>query len=619
MQTGYSKPSSRWSLAVILGLALLVTGINLNHKLWNDPMRVIQWDIKSYYAYLPAVLIHHDPGMAFTRDDPEFFADKVWAVESPSGGLVLVMSMGMAFLYLPFFLLGHLAAWASGAPLTGYSPPYAFFLVFSGLAWLTAGLLLLRRLLLRYFSDPITALVLLLLVAGTNLLYYSTLEAPMTHVYSFALFAGFLWVTLRWHERPGVGNSLLLGLLAGLIALVRPTNVVLLLVFLLWDVGAATGPWQRVRFLFARWPLLLLMAVAALAVWLPQGIYWQYNTGQWLYYSYRDEGFFFRNPQIIDGLFSYRKGWLLYTPSMVLALAGIPLLWRHARSWLVPVSVFMVVNLYVVFSWWTWWYGGSFGQRPLIESYALLAFPLAALFTRAWGMGSSLKRASMLVSLLLVGHSLFQTAQYHYGAIHWDAMGKKAYWASFGRPGPLPGFRHVLEPPDYDRAMQGVYSLETPAAAPAPTILDQVMVGMEKRTGDRQAFVSDCGRYVFSGGPLQSPRHAYQGTHGLRLGRGEGYALLGHLNVSPGQRWQVSVKRRSLWFSGELALSGRGDGQLFQSTRLGPPAGKSGWDSLFLDVVIPPEGIDSLAVYVRNTSLVPAWFDGLILRQVELP
>jgi hypothetical protein len=98
------------------------------------------------------------------------------------------------------------------------------------------------------------------------------------------------------------------------------------------------------------------------------------------YYSYGDEGFFFTNPQIINGLFSYRKGWLIYTPLMIFALLGILTLARRKfQQFFIPVLIFTVANIYVVYSWWCWWYGGSFGSRPMIDSYPLMAVALAGM------------------------------------------------------------------------------------------------------------------------------------------------------------------------------------------------------------------------------------------------
>ena len=62
------------------------------------------------------------------------------------------------------------------------------------------------------------------------------------------------------------------------------------------------------------------MALMVVLVWVPQMIYWNEMTGHWLYFSYgSDERFFFGDPAIIKGLFSYRKGLFIYTPLLLFA------------------------------------------------------------------------------------------------------------------------------------------------------------------------------------------------------------------------------------------------------------------------------------------------------------
>jgi len=67
---------------------------------------------------------------------------------------------------------------------------------------------------------------------------------------------------------------------------------------------------------------------------------------------------------------------------------------------------------------------------------------------------------SVLILALFVYHNMFQTFQYYYGAIHWDAMSKKAYWSSFGHLKPQTDFYNLLENPDYDKAIKGIQAVQ---------------------------------------------------------------------------------------------------------------------------------------------------------------
>jgi hypothetical protein len=605
------------SLFAILLIALVVAGVFSNMKRWQQPLRVIQWDIKNYYAYLPAVFIYCDHSLEFTKAEPEFFGDKFWPIPTPTGGLVIVTSMGLAILYLPFFLLGHLAAWVAGAEMNGFSPPYAMFLVFSSLFYVVLGLLALRKVLLRYFSDGITSITLLAMFFATNLFFYTAHEGPMSHAYNFALFALFVLMTIKWYEKPVLKNSIFIGLLAGLISLVRPTNIIILLFFVLYDVKSFAELKQRAVFLGGKYNLILLMAVAALLVWLPQMLYWKSVSGQWLYYSYKEEeGFFFGNPQVIRGLFSYRKGWLLYTPIMFFALSGIALLWKHRREFFWPILVFTVINIYIVLSWWSWWYGGGFGQRAFIESYALLAIPFATLLHAAGKWKKIVQWVFVAITFLLIIHGIFQTAQYHYGAIHWDSMNKTTYWASFGRIKPLPGFYEAIDPPDYELATQGIQAIVKPEKLKYQ-VLEFIVFDMES--------LDDCGQFVLSaagqhqlhvGSGLFSGK-AYFGEHSLRLGRKTEQNITALIPVQPGEQWVVSVKRRSPWFNGALVLTSDEGAHFYKEIRLGLPSAQQGWDSLSLQVAIPEADIRNLQVILRNGSWLNAWFDHLVIERVE--
>jgi glycosyltransferase involved in cell wall biosynthesis len=476
----YGLEGRRWlsALAIVLML-IFMTGNMLRVKHWRDEKRVIEWDAISYYAYLPAAFIYHDLTLSFADGykGPHTFI--VWPEKGPGGKYVIKTSMGLSILWTPFFLAGHAAALLSGADAGGYSSPYKFFLLVSSLFFLCAGLIYLRKILLAHATDRITALVLAGFVLGTNLYWYTLFQGTMSHVYSFALVSAFVWYSMRWHEaadnssgqdqvnrqmRPGqnrngmrVWPAVRLGLLLGLISLIRPTNTIVLLFFLLYGVLSYESLKQRVRTLASGYPYLLLAGLVALIVWLPQMVYWKEMTGHWLYFSYgSDERFFFGNPAVIKGLFSWRKGLFIYTPVMIFAVAGITTLWIRRSPHALPVTLFVPLNIYIIFSWWCWWYGGGFGQRAFIDSYSLMAVSSASLLTAAAAVpGKSVKTIIPVCFLLLMSLGIFNNIQYYHGAIHWDSMTRKAYFDSFGRVRPSAQFDKLLEAPDYDKAREG--------------------------------------------------------------------------------------------------------------------------------------------------------------------
>lgn len=449
-----SNLSERWSKLTVYASILFLAVTIYTSGYWTDKGRVIASDVIDYYGYLPATFIFKDLGVdkAETIEGGTFYTFRL-----PNGNNIFKMTMGMAMVYLPFFIVGHITAHLLDYPLDGFSDPYRLALLIGGLLYYSLGLLFLRKILLRTFSDKLTAITLVTIGLGTNLFYYASDEGTMSHVYNFALITIFLWHTIRWHEEPSPLRLLFLGILGGWITLIRPSNIIILLIFFLYGIWSWSTLKVKVTDIFGKFNWFLLMFLGFLIPWIPQFMYNLYFTDHLFFYSYNDEGFFFNNPQIINGLFSYRKGWLTYTPLMVFALAGIPFLFRNHKELAWPVLIYTILNIYIIFSWWCWWYGGSFGQRPMIDSYGLLAIPMAYLFR--WVLsGQKLKIFGFAtVIFLLIGLNQFQIRKYRKGSIHFADMTGKAYWHSFTSIRPKPGFYELLETPDYNKAKQGIY------------------------------------------------------------------------------------------------------------------------------------------------------------------
>ena len=419
----------------------------------------IEWDVREYYLYLPATFIHHDPGFNFIESLPESEKSeyKNWVGPSPSGKIVSRMTMGMAIAYTPFFAIGHLFAKILHEPQTGFSSPYQTAMNFCGLFYGILGLFFLRKVLRRYFPERITALTLLCIGLGTNLFYYMAVEGSMSHVVSFCLFSIFLWYTIKWHEQQRWKYIIFLALSLGLVSLVRPTNLMLCIIFILYGITNLESIKAKIKLLLSHyWQILALLAIMFLVA-LPQLLYWHAQTGHYVYYSYGKQRFFFDRPRIWKGFFSYRKGWFVYTPVMLLAVFGFFRLKRNTPTLLLPILVFTFINIYVLLSWWCWWYGGGFGMRAFIESYVFLSLPMAAFFTWVSKQWKALMAATLLFAFATVYLNLFQTFQYANGWLHWDSMSKGFYWATFNKKGWLPEdiSKKLQDPPDYDAAMVG--------------------------------------------------------------------------------------------------------------------------------------------------------------------
>lgn len=427
-------------------LILVCLGVFLGSQFWLKKP-VIDWDITLYYHYLPAIFIYDD--LKFEQPVAEWGQRHFYMKTDEEGHQFVKMTAGPAILYSPFFFAGHFWALQSDAhPADGFSPPYRLALLAAALAYALAGLYFLKRFLMYFVKPGIAALSCVLIFAGTNMPHYSFVE-PMSHVFSFALVSLILWRFQVYRQQGHLAELIIMSLAAGLLILVRPTNIIALvfpLILLIKDQVLSPEQWLLHGSLALG---IILLAIS------PQLFYWKYMTGHWIVYSYTEEGFFFTNPQIWKGLFSYRKGWFVYSPLLFLCLLGFIILIKKFRWEGIASLSTLALALWVTFSWWCWWYGGSFGARALIEFLPFMALALA--FSLDWLLAQKkwLKIPGLLLISFLTVWSVFMNKQYKSTIIHWDSMSKELFWRQFFIDHYVEDHDKYLDPPDYDAALKG--------------------------------------------------------------------------------------------------------------------------------------------------------------------
>lgn len=409
--------------------------------------------MKCYYSYLPATFIYHD--LTFEYVDSTMRQNYLWETAA-NGARVQKVSMGMAILYSPFFFIGHAQAYLTGETMDGWSVPYQFWLGISSIFYCILGLWLSSRILTRFFSSGAVALSILAIGLASNLFYYTTVEGMLGHAYSLCLFSLMLELTIRFYQKPSWRITAFIGLLAGLCVLVRPSNIIIVIIPALWGVTNWQSAKHRFLFWWQRIPKIILMVALALLVYFPQFAYWKYVTGNWLFYSYGHERFYFNNPHILSTFVSFRKGLFIYTPIIIFAFAGFFFLKKYVQTGFTTIVIYTVVAIYMVSSWWCWWYGGSYSLRAYIESFALWIFPLAAFFEVCI---KALKKKAWLMFLfvfIFIVHNSFQLYQYRTSLLHWDSMTFDA-WKNIQFKTDFPKDRNKhLRAPEYEKAVLGL-------------------------------------------------------------------------------------------------------------------------------------------------------------------
>lgn len=435
----------------------LICALFLLNRFWTawgpgyNNSDIIKWDCYGYYLYLPSIFIYDDPGLKNqvwidTLQNRYHPTESFYQVRNGQDGMRSVKyPCGSAILWSPFFFAAHLLAEPLGYPADGLSPPYNWAVLIAGILYAFIGLWFLRKVLLHFFSDHIAAILMILITLGTNYWQMSASDTIMPHGTSFALNCVLLWLIIRWHEQPTFGRSVAMGLLLGVGVLVRPTEAFWLLVPLLWNVSSFRTLIAKFKFIGQHILKVLAFAVAFIAVLFIQLSYWKYGLGTWVSYGY-EETFAIWTPFLRECMFSFKKGWFIYTPLMLFCFAGFYFVWKKRREIFWALLIFTIIHTWVIFSWECWWYASSFGQRGAIDMYAVMTIPLGFLLVAL----EESKRAVRISVGSLIGFCLvlniFQVWQYNHGIMHEERMTEAYYWRIFGKTTVTEEDRALLEP-----------------------------------------------------------------------------------------------------------------------------------------------------------------------------
>lgn len=420
----------------ILFIFLVVTAVSSNLHWHGDSWQgVIESDGKGYYAYLPAVFIHDDLNFGYfdSLEGGKYYQEHLFYDYRilQNGKYVDKYFAGTAICMMPFFFAGHISSYLFNHPPDGFSKMYHLAISFAGIFYLIFGCVFLSKVLRSYqIEEGVISLMLLAIVFGTNVFYYTVGEPAMSHIYSFALIAAFVYYGQLFFERFRTSHLLILAGLLGLIILVRPVNglVLLLLPFIAASHSKFKAGFNEVvQYKFR----LLVSFCIVLAIISIQPIIYYIQTGYFWIYSYGNEGFNFFDPQVFNILFSYKKGLFLYTPLALLSLVGMVVLYRRSRFEFYSLSSFLIVLTYLLSSWWSWWYGGSFSSRVYMDYFVLLAILLGTSYKLLKTNLSKYVYSALILLFIVVCQ--IQTFQYRYYFIHWEDMDKQKYWDVFMR------------------------------------------------------------------------------------------------------------------------------------------------------------------------------------------
>lgn len=369
---------------VWFGLVLVIFSFyNYSHR---EEGQIIRSDMRGYYAYLPAILNYHDPSFQSNLEAEAYYLkgqqkNENYLVRTKSGSVHNKYFPGVAVLQAPFYATATVVSWSFGRSTDGYSKVYQLFFQIGATFYALLGLLFFYSLLKTLFPDnkKLIQWLIPIVYLATPLFHYSANTLSFSHSYSFFLFSIFACIVLKMRKEVSSWHFLGLGMTLGMIVIVRPTNliIVLMIPFLLERKEVVFSFFKQ---LFERRGRKFGIAlIGFILVTFHLFLIWKWESGSWFVWSYGGEGFNFLHPAIFSSLFSFRIGLFLHTPALFLSVLGLIYLYRTNKFQMFWWVLYFILNAWVISSWWCWDYESAFGNRPYTEHLIFILLPLFVL------------------------------------------------------------------------------------------------------------------------------------------------------------------------------------------------------------------------------------------------
>jgi hypothetical protein len=415
---------------LLLGLSLYLTFQAHKDKGYFNWKSEIWADRAGYYIYLPSFFMYHFDA----KKCPEKIEEKTgygFSIDYQKNTINTKYTYGVAALLSPFFIGAYIVSPVLKLPgEAGFGPVYHRMVNVAAVIYLMLGLWILKRFLKYYFEPFIQYLILFFIYAGTNLLFYAVDDTLMSHVYSFFLFAVFLLSMKKFLDEPKhLRYFIVMSIAFALIILIRPTNALIILLPFLWDVKMKNEFRERIKLFFFPKRILLFCLIIFL-VFLPQLIYWKYSRGSFFIYSYGNEGFTnWKNPRLLEVWFSTLNGLFLYTPMVIMMIAGmILMIVKRIPNGILTLALFFVIS-YIFASWYNWYFGCSFGQRSFVEYFAIFSIPFGYLIRDSWRIRNLIVKSFVFLLIFFFSYynrmMILKFEKCFFGST-WD-------WGQFGR------------------------------------------------------------------------------------------------------------------------------------------------------------------------------------------
>jgi hypothetical protein len=422
------------SISGIVILTIFLTFIlgkvsRVNTYIQEDNQCLCAYDGFGYYMYLPHLFqfgnLNIDKDWAQQVQNKYCSGIHVYQLEeAKNGNSVDIYHLGQAFLELPAYTIAEGVAIITGHERDGFTLPYFIMFHLNSLLFIFLGLHYLRKLLLLFVSDKVAAISIGILYLASNTFITFNYQYDLPHLYLFALNAISIYHVFKF-EKTGNKRSLYLSaIIFGLTVCIRPTQAIMGIIPLF--ILLRKHKWSK-QF----WKQIGLYPLFAFVWNIPQIIYWWTIGGEPFMLNLHTEDIVLTDPNLIDFLFSYRKGWLLYSPIFALVPAGLYMLYRKDRTHFYGITSFIVLYIYVMSSWECWWYANSFGSRVMVDIYPIVGITFALFIQSLHQVFTKIVSYGFIV--IAIGLNIVQSRQMTLGIIHGERMSKEHYWHVFGK------------------------------------------------------------------------------------------------------------------------------------------------------------------------------------------
>ena len=333
-----------------------------------------------------------------------------WVYEPTATGYVRnLMPVGPALLWAPLFLAIGAVVWCGQFvgwqyPLDGYGRLFQAAAGLSGIAAAALGVWFSFQAAAAVTGRRAAAWSALVIWLASSAVYYSVISPTYSHAASLLTTGAWWWYYVRTRTRTDLPRYLVLGALAGLAALMRWQDALILAVPLA-EIAVRLRRGMAAGAAAAR---ILGCVSAALAAFTPQMIVWQTLYGQPL--AIPQGGGFMRwgQPALLSVLFSDWHGLFTWTPVVAVAVAGLYALRRRDTLLLSGAAIFLALSWYVNAAAADWWAGEAFGARRFVSCVPVFTLALAALIA-AW---SPRPAALVTVCGAAIAHTFLLLLQY---------------------------------------------------------------------------------------------------------------------------------------------------------------------------------------------------------------